>query len=77
MKLTSTDNYIKKGIRLFKIVHQGGLFTDPLRDFKTVYDLDEAVRLNSREGWAFEDSSDVFYNITLNLYRDLKRSNSK
>lgn len=70
MKLPLTENFIKKGIKLYKKVHPGGFFTDALYEYKTVYDLNEAISL-SNEGWYFSDQDNIFHNISLFTWRDL------
>ena len=81
MKLPDTDKYISKGIKMQKLIHSGsyGLFnwSSPTYDYKTVYDLEEAVHLNASEGWEFVNYAEIFHNLTLYLWRDLKKNKEK
>ena len=74
MKLTKTENYLKEGIKLQKLIDSGvyGLLINkgPTYDYMTVYDLEEAITFTA-QGWSFVDST-LFPNILLHIYRDLK-----
>lgn len=75
MKLAETEKYIRKGIKLKKIIssEQTGLFSykPATYDYKTVIDLEEAVGLMNN-GWFVEDLQHLFNNLVLNIWRDLK-----
>jgi len=76
MGLLSTDGYIRRnGIKMSKRI--GRSFWGDTYDYRTVYDLEEAADMNQNEGWYFANYQDVFCNLTLNLYRDLKRMEDK
>ncbi len=66
---------IKEGIRMPKLVKSAhyGLFSHSkaVYDYKTVYDLFEAVEL-CKNGWYLDDDS-FFHNLTMNLYLDVKK----
>lgn len=69
MKLLKTKEHIEDGIKLYKVTSRG--FFGNTYDYKTVYDLDEAVSL-SNNGWNFKDMNTFMHNMTLSLWRDLK-----
>lgn len=75
MKLPKTEEYIAKGIEMRKLLNHGhsGLFSysPPTYEYKTVYDLEEAIDLNSN-GWFCENYQEVFGNLALMLWRDLR-----
>lgn len=72
MQLPLTEKYFAEGIKLIKLISTGGFFGDPVYDQRTVFDLEEAVDLHSNKGWQLKESKNVFANLSLNLYRDLK-----
>lgn len=76
MEVPRTDKFIKEGIKMRKLLAAGsyGLFSssEPTYDYKTVYDLEEALDLHANNGWSFVELESLFYNIALNLWRDLK-----
>jgi len=74
MNLPSTDKQINKGVKMYKRI--GRSFFGDTFDYQMVYNLEGAVELN-QSGWYFSNYQDVFTNLTLNLYRDLKRMEDK
>jgi hypothetical protein len=70
MKLPRTEKYLKQGIKMKKLINQG--FLSNTYDVRTVYDLEEAIELNCDYGWFFVDYDQIFHNLALFLYRDLK-----
>ena len=77
MKLVKTESFIKEGIKLKKCVRPAiySFFStsDALYEYKTVFDLDEAIEL-STNGWIIQNIEVLFMNITLNMYRDISSS---
>ena len=69
MKLKRTEEYLKEGIKLSKLINAG--FWQNTYDHKTVYDIEEALEL-SANGWYFDNLTSVMQNMTLMIYRDLK-----
>jgi len=76
MKLPETDSYLSKGIKMRRqtIPASYGLFysRSAQYEYRTVFDLEEAVRMNANEGWFFEHYDTTFANLSLYLWRDLK-----
>lgn len=75
MKLPQTDKFLEEGIGMKKLNNMS--FFGNAYDHKTVFDLEEAVRLNAYEGWNFVDGNTFFSNLGLYLYRDLKKIEEK
>ena len=74
MELKRTEGFIKEGIKMKKLLHRG--FLGDTYDYKTVYDLEEAVGL-TKQGWYFENTCNFLGNLSLFLWRDLKDIKSK
>lgn len=76
MKTPKTDAFINEGIYMRKCIDEGysGLFSSkpPTYDYKTVYDLEEAIKLNCNHGWEFIEEEGLFYNLIIRIFRDLK-----
>lgn len=76
MEMKHTEFLIKQGIEVYKLKQSGGLFGSDIYDYKTLYNLDEVVKL-THEGWVIKNQNSFFQNLALFMYRDLKYNNSK
>lgn len=76
MRLPKTEEFIKKGIKMYKVIDEAGygLFyhKSETRDYKTVYDLEEAIELNANHNWHFVNYDQFFSNLALFTFRDLR-----
>ncbi len=69
MKLTRTENYIKTGILMSKLLSRG--FFGNVYDKRTVTSLDEINEL-SKQGFGIEEIDVKGFNISFCLCQDLK-----
>lgn len=79
MQMPQTEAFLKKGIKLQKLLQAasyGGLFgssSPAVWDHKTVFDLEEALDLTNNHGWMFSNTDLTFNNLALYMWRDLKK----
>lgn len=82
MELPQTEAFIKRGIKMKKIIRPGYYVPGGLlsighdvpeeAEYKTVFSLEESEDMNENKGWEYENFDNVFSTVTSRMYFDLK-----